>query len=389
MLVYNHMKRRILYVITKANWGGAQKYVYDLATSLDPQTYDVAVAYGQSGILDEKLRAAGIRTIFIPSLQRDVNPLLDISSFIDLIKIFRQERPDIVHLNSSKIGGLGALAGRIVGVPNIIFTVHGWVFNEERPAISKAFIWLASWITVLFCHRVIVLGDGEKKQALEMPFVNADKVVKIRNGIGAIDFKSQTEAREVLTNKIVAGGGQIPTGETLWYGTISELHVNKGLPFLIEALAKLDHPFISVVIGEGEERERLQEKINRLGLAGKVFLLGQIDNAATYLKAFDIFTLTSIKEGLPYVLLEAGLAERPVIASNVGSISDIVEDKKTGLLVPPQNIESIKNALVSLSANQSLRLEYGQNARKKIETGFSKDQMLKETVQLYYYEPVR
>ena len=126
--------KKILFVITKSNWGGAQKYVYDLANELHRPNaeFEVAVAFGQEGQLAGKLREAGITTHPIRSLQRDVSVIADIKSFFELLRLFKTQKPDIAHLNSSKVGGLGALAARVAGVPKIIFTVHGWPFWETR-----------------------------------------------------------------------------------------------------------------------------------------------------------------------------------------------------------------------------------------------------------------
>ena len=118
------MATRILYVITKANWGGAQRYVYDLATSARDAGFEVAVAYGSSGELAERLQDAGIETFHIAGLGRDINVFSDIYSFFSLLNIIRSFKPRVVHSNSSKIGGIGALAARLTRIPKIIFTPH-------------------------------------------------------------------------------------------------------------------------------------------------------------------------------------------------------------------------------------------------------------------------
>ena len=119
--------KKILFLITKANWGGAQRYVFDLATALRNE-FDISVAFGQEGLLAKKLREAQITTFPIRALQRDVSISSDVKSFLELMRLFRVEKPDVVHLNSSKAAGVGALAARLAGVPRIIFTAHGWPF---------------------------------------------------------------------------------------------------------------------------------------------------------------------------------------------------------------------------------------------------------------------
>ena len=125
-------KKKVLYIITKATNGGAQKYVYDLATNIPKEQFEPIVAYGTHGKLAEDLSTVGIQVLRFPSLGRDLAIVGDIKSFFEMLKIIRKIKPDVLHLNSSKAGGLGALAGRIAGVPKIIFSVHGWPFKEPR-----------------------------------------------------------------------------------------------------------------------------------------------------------------------------------------------------------------------------------------------------------------
>lgn len=127
-----------MFVVTKSNFGGAQRYVFDLATNLPTNGYDVLVATGSAqgsesaGSLIGMLQHAGIRTVFLPHMARDISPLRDWRTFLSLWKLMRDEKPDVVHLNSSKAGILGALTARLAGVRRIIFTAHGWAFWETR-----------------------------------------------------------------------------------------------------------------------------------------------------------------------------------------------------------------------------------------------------------------
>ena len=140
------MKKKVLFVITKSNWGGAQRYVYDLATALPKDQFEVKVIFGGTqevggsyGMLDTnlKIKAPEVQRIFVPSLIRDISIGKDIKSFFELLRLFKKLRPDIVHLNSSKAGGVGALAARFAGVPKIIFTVHGLPEDEARGVLAR------------------------------------------------------------------------------------------------------------------------------------------------------------------------------------------------------------------------------------------------------------
>ena len=124
---------KILYGITKSNFGGAQRYVFDMATEAKSAGHDVAVICGGEGTLVKKLRAAHIRVITLPHLKRDISLVDEFRSFHFIFRTLVKENPDVFHTNSSKMGGLGNLAARLAGIRKIIFTGHGWAFNEPRP----------------------------------------------------------------------------------------------------------------------------------------------------------------------------------------------------------------------------------------------------------------
>jgi len=369
-------KTKILLMITKGNFGGAQHYLFDLATNLPKEKFDVVVACGEGATLEKKLAEKNIKTIKIQSLRRDVHFINDFRAFLEILKIIKTEHPDIIHLNSSKMGGLGGLAGRIAHFPRIVFTGHGWAFNEERSFSSKIFIGFIHWITILLSHRTIAVSEQVKDQIKRFPFVK-NKIVCIENGIGFIDFLSRDEAREEL----------IPHKENnLWIGTISELHKNKGLDFTIEAFARVTDDFknsILVIIGEGEERKNLKKQIEKLSLADRVFLLGFKPDANRFLKAFDIATLTSRTEAFPYFPLEAGLASLPIVASWVGGIPEIVLNGETGLLAKKENIDDIEQALHILIKDESKRREFGESALERISELFRLEKELTRTMELY------
>ena len=393
MLYYTHLlapmtnkKTKIIYGITKANWGGAQKYVYDLATALPKDLYDVAVLLGTDGALTQKLQLAGIKTIALGNLVRNINIFGDFSSLIKLIKVFRKERPDIIHLNSSKMGFLGALAGRLVGVPKIIFTGHGWAFNEDRSKIQKKALFFFHWFTIVLSHKTIAVSEQVKNQISKDDLGNR-KIVVIRNGIAEIDFLDKKTAREKIIERMPS---DLSINNRLWLGTISELHKNKGLKYIIETMHlletatddKADLPIL-IIIGDGERREILQERINRYNLQDTVLLVGRIDEAEKYLKAFDIFTLSSITEALPYAILEAGQAGLPIVASSVGGIPEIIDDMKNGILVRAKEPEEIQKALNFLLENPEKMALFGQNIKEKILKEFNKEDMVKKTLALY------
>ncbi|MEK7579458.1 MAG: glycosyltransferase [Patescibacteria group bacterium] len=378
----NTTRKKILYVITKSVWGGAQRYVFDLVTEFQNE-YEIVVACGGDGPLIKRLHEKGVRTISIEAFQRDVNLKKEFQSFFELWRTFRKERPDIVHLNSSKAGGLGALAARLAGVNRIIFTSHGLPFEEDRPLSQKIPIWLATWITFFLSHQVILISTRNFSRAGEMPFLKK-KVCLIHNAILPPSFEIKEKAREVLADK--AGASFTSLEKKLWIGTIAELTKNKNLMNLIHAvhtLVKKGADITLIIIGDGELKENLEKEIRECTLESHVFIVSIPVDAGRYIPAFDIFSLVSLKEGYPYVLLEAAAAGIPVVGSNVGGIGDIVTDMESGILVRPKNVKEISGALTLLIEECGRREMYGEKLKASMQPQLSLEKMVAETKKTY------
>lgn len=366
---YNKMSdkstKKVLFIITKSVWGGAQKYVFDMAVSLPKDRFEIFVAGGGRGAMAEKIISAGLPYIEIKNFQRDINFLKEFFSFFEILKILLKTKPDIIHISSSKAGGVAGIAcftysamrrassfwnhfpyvrdekmNLPASLPIAVFTVHGWAFLESRPKWQIWLIKLASKITCLFYDKIICVSRNDYNSAIESKIAPARKMTVIHNGIKPEDynFEERTEKEFVI-------------------GTIGETTKNKGHKYLIEACKNI--PNI------------------------KLNIISNVPNASKYLKNFDIFVLPSIKEGLPYAILEAGLAGLPVVASNVGGIPEIIENEKDGLLVPPENSEKLSEAIKKLIDNKPLRETLAKNLNEKIKKEFSLEKMIKETMWAY------
>jgi len=360
-------QKKILYLITKSNFGGAQRYVYDLATSLPREMFATSVAVGGDGILIDKLRRANTPTHTLKALHRDISIGKEVSSFTQIIALLRKERPDVLHLNSPKAAGLGALAARISGVPRIVQTIHGWSFNEDRSIVERSLIWFFSWFTVILCHRTIVISKHDLAQGMRMPLVR-NRFFHIPLAISPEEFIQRREARTILTEQDPDLDHHL---DERWIGTVAELTKNKGHVYGLEAIARV--PDVHwVLIGDGELKDQLRHKAEALGIMDRVHFLGFVPDAARYIKAFDMFLLPSVKEGYPYALLEARAAGIPIVATNVGGVSEIV-DSSSGRVVPPRSATALEHAL-----SEDREME-GGNAPAPSHI----DEMLRSTVHVY------
>jgi len=372
---------KILFVITKSNLGGAQKYVYELACAAKNAGGIVSVALGGSGRknapigpLAENLSVQNIPSHTITNFMRDMSIKNDLLALKELLTLIRSERPDVLHVTSSKAGGLGALAGRLSGVPTIIFTSHGLTYNETwRPLHQRLAIKMMTWVTLLLAHQSIMISKGTYRQASKFPFVK-NKIKLIYNGVQPQLLVPRNDARHILSP-------DMPTKGAIWIGGIGELHANKNWMLLIEAMPSLPKNVYCIIIGEGDQRGKLEKRIKELGLEDRVLLTGYI-HGAPLLPAYDIFILPSKKEGLPYVLLEAGMAKSCVVCSAISGNTDIITHEKNGLFVE-QTVRSLVYTIEKLTQNKERRKELGLALHQTVTTRFSMEKMTEQTFELY------
>lgn len=340
----------IILGITKSNFGGAQRYVFDLARTFKDQGHQVSVICGGNGLLVQKLSEINIPCHVLDTLGRDVRFGSDIDAFFTIYRLLKQEKPDVFHVNSSKMAGLGALAGRLAGTKRIVFTGHAWAFNEQRSWISRVIIAALHVLTVWLSHITIAVSDKARQDIIRIPFVPKKKVIRIYNGIEAPTWIPREDARTELLQKLSGDRNVVPTTirERLWMGTFSELHPNKGLDICITAIASLPSEQLNklafFICGDGEQYPLLKKMIVDHNLTHHIFMLGYVKNASLYSKAFDIFSLTSRTEAFPYAVIEASMAGLPTIASRVGGIPEIL-GRDYPFLTEPNNPASIARCI--------------------------------------------
>jgi glycosyltransferase involved in cell wall biosynthesis len=374
----NQIKPKILYVITQPEWGGAQKYIYDLVNSSKARDFEVMVAVGQGKDQEfiDKLETQNIKIHHLKHLVRSISPLKDLLAISELKKLYKDFEPDIIHLNSTKAGIIGSLAGKN---QKIIYTVHGWVFNEPLSDFKKNLYRQAEKLTAKHKNRIICISKLDYQLALDDQITAEDKLALVYNGIDQLEFLTKEQATKEL---------QIDQIESNIYklGTIANFYATKGLKYLLEAIYILKMKNIRVnltIIGDGELRPQLENLIANFGLGGDINLVGRKKDGYKYLKAFDGYICSSVKEGLPYSILEAMQAELPIISSNVGGISEMITDRKNGILIESSESEKIAGAVKYLINNPQIAKKLGTEAKQIVGTQFSKNRMTEETFRLY------
>lgn len=357
---------KILFVITQGERGGAQRYVFDLAAHLPRDRFSVSVVAGpEKSELRNLVLGRGGRFLICRNLIRDIHPLKDLLAIRELRKIFAREKPDIVHLNSSKAGVVGSVAARLAGVKRVVFTAHGFAFLEPNSWWRRQIYYWAERFATYFRDKIICVSECDRQAALRSRLGPAEKFITIHNGIATVSLPPPTSH---LTPPFVVGA-------------IAHLYPTKGLNHLVDAARDIDAKF--VIIGEGPERANLESRIKNYGLGNKFELLGERINAHQYLPQFDIFVLPSVKEGFPYVILEAMAAAQPIVATAVGGIPEIL-NHETGILVPAADPKALADAIKFLIENPEIAKRLGQNARERVKN-FTLEKMVAETAKIYIF----
>lgn len=381
-------KKRVLFVITQSEFGGAQRFLYSLISRLDHSKYEISAAVGTDGggELISALKQKNIPVSTLNYLVRNLGIWRDLKALKELKKLLIQTKPDILFLLSSKAGFIGSMAVKQSKLPiKVIYRIGGWTFNDPWPIWKKTAFFLLEKISAKWKDIIIVNNRHDFEQAKKMGIKPKDQLKLISNGLDVykMDFLPRENARLKLFEKISKHSGKVFQVKTI-VGAIANFYPAKGLEYFIETAVffKENDEIIFVIIGDGEERPKLEKLISEKGLEKKIFLLGQIPDAYKLLSAFDVFVLTSVKEGFPWVLIEAMAAKLPVVASAVGAVPEIIQSGKNGLIVPPRDAQATAKAIKTALEGSKTGLELGIQAHQTVLFKYDLEQMVSQVEKL-------
>lgn len=338
-----HAKQRIILAVTLAEHGGVQEFLVRFAKYLQTQGHEVTITAGEGEWLFSTCQKEGIPTHKLKHMRRAISPWHDVLAIFELNHYFEQYKPDAVHLNSSKMGAIGSLAARQVHIPRIVYRIGGWVFLEPLPPLTSCVYRLIEQVSARWKDTIICVHPGDLEVAKKYGILPRKELVSVPNGIDLPTFEATLLGREAARTALNLNQ------KSFVFGTIANLFPAKDLPHYLEACKIIHdrHPNTKwIILGEGPERQRIEEKQKTLGLENTVLLPGQKNNASQYLKAFDAFVLPSSKEGMSWALLEAMAANIPCLATTVGANEWLLQ--KAGELVPPHQTQALVAAMESM-----------------------------------------
>ncbi|MBU1915841.1 glycosyltransferase [Patescibacteria group bacterium] len=371
---------KIFFLITRGNQGGAQTNVLSLAKEAVAGGHEVRIGTGKEGWLATEAGRAGIPVVFFRALQRSWNPLQPFKLRAELQTELHQRPADILHMHSSN-ALFGVLATRrIKNGPKLVATVHGLsVLNpgwRGNPVVR--FIYTL-WMRYLWrrCDRLIFVCQSDLDYVLLRGLAHCEQCRVVLNGINSqVEYFTRERARHEL--------GLMNNDQAVVVGTVARLDYQKDIDLFLRVVGALrNQPVIFRIIGEGPDRSRLQEDIKSQRLTDHVQIHPQARNGYKYMPAFDLFLMTSRYEGLPYTLLEAGLAGLPVVSVDVDGVREIVRDGVSGVLVKERTPQLLANAIKCLIDNEASRRSMGGAAQCIIKTDFSEQKMAELTFAVY------
>ena len=384
-------KPKIVHVITRMDMGGSAQNTLQTCIGL-AHNYDTLLVYGptqesqmtfaQSRIVKKDLDKAlenGVQTVVIQTLVRAIQPLSDFVTLFALYRLFKENKPDIVHTHTSKAGLLGRWAAKLSGVPHILHTAHGHVFyGHFDPFLAWAFLNMER-ITSRITERIVALTEGERQDYLDLSMATSQKLETIHSGVQIKRFSERLKDSDSKTDGFGKEKGKKIVGTVGWLLPI------KGSMILFDAMQRVwqrDEDVLLVYVGQGSEGEKIRQKAARLNIEGRVKFLGWRNDIESILPLFDIFVLPSLNEGMGRVIVEAMASGLPVIASNTGGIPDLVAHGTNGYLVPPGDAAALAAAISILLENSELAERMGKFGRERCKR-FSLESMLDKLDRLY------
>lgn len=355
---------KIVYVITRAVHGGAQKNLVDLAKHFKREN-KVLVVCGQEGYLTEELGKENIEISVIPEMSNSYDLRLDMVAIKKMLRILEMEKPQIVHCHSTKAGVIGRIAGRMASVP-VVFTAHGWAFSEGAKPFRRSIAIVAEALLATITRKVICVSEYDKKLAEKVwKGFQKSKLTRVWNGIQ--DEKGKNIKR---------------IEEGIIYTMVARFDEPKDQKLIVQNINEICGKVKFVFIGDGPRKNEVMELASKLGVSERAKFLGDRDDVEEILEGSDVFVLSSKHEGLPISVLEAMRAGLPIVASNVGGISEQV-DEECGILFEHGNKQEMISALNELAKDGEKRKKMGENSRRAFKKKFLLDEMCRQIKKVY------
>jgi glycosyltransferase involved in cell wall biosynthesis len=396
----NHNRRRVktVRIIARLNVGGPARHVVLANQGLSARGYDTLLVHGRVGpgeaSLEHAAHDAELRVTMVPELGPRISIISDLVAFAKLLRVMFAESPDIVHTHTAKAGALGRVSAALFNATRarrrravVIHTFHGHVLSGYFGRAGNMAVRLSERLLALLTDWIVTISPRQKEEiAHRFGVAPASKIVVIPLGLDL----SELLASPVNDTSIRDRLGISRTD--LVFGFVGRFVAIKDLATLIRAFASAHTAVPSthlMLFGDGPQRAELRDLARHEGIESHVHFVGWTEDLVSVYSAIDVCVLSSLNEGTPVALIEAMAAGRPVIATAVGGVPDVVDHGRTGMLVPSRDAAALGGAMAELASNAGLRFEMGRNGREDVGRRFSHLRLVEDLSQLYAAALVR
>jgi glycosyltransferase involved in cell wall biosynthesis len=364
---------RVLQLTSSLGFYGAEQMIMTLITALDRKSVDVRLATLEkkrvsSTAIVSAARAAGIDAVTLPC-----RGWLDWRAIRELKSLVEEQRIEILHCHEPKSRLYGAVVSRMTGVP-MVATHHLWTGQNLRTRLVE----VIDAAVLHSCQRVVAVSSSVA-ESMRRVLISSSRIEVIPNGIDLSVFKDSQQNSELRASL------GIPPGVPV-IGAVGRLDIQKAHERLIEAARKVTdagEDAIYLIVGEGVERPRLESLVRNLGLSDRVFLPGYRSDIKPFLAIMDLFVLPSRREGTPMALLEAMAMRKPVVATAVGGVPDVLTDGIDGIMLPESGVGGLSDALLMLLRDPALARQIARSGRRRVENEFSSRRMASRYEDMY------
>lgn len=368
-------KARICHITKATGVAGSEKHLLMLLRGLDRAKYQVKLVLlvERDKPLDDyvlRFEEVGVQVKRV-LIGGDIDPLL----VWRLYRLLREGKYDLIHSHLIHADLYGTLAAKLAGVPIIVSTKHNENVFRRHP-----FYAFLDRTAARFADKIITISDSLKRFAVEVEGLDAEKIVRIHYGLGLTHASTSDTARPSLRAELGIGR------DSPLAAIVARLIPQKGHVYLLHAFRRVLGALPEarlLVVGEGYLREELESLAEELGVASKVIFTGFCGNVSRIMDGIDLFVLSSLWEGFGLVLLEAMAASKPIVATMVSAIPEIVLDGETGILVPPNDPELMAEGITKLLTQPTLARQMGCRGKQRLEREFSAQKMIAATEVLY------
>jgi len=365
-------KIKVLQLVEDLKRGGAERVIADISLGINKSRYDVSIwCISKGGAIAEELQEMGA-SLRILGISSYFNPF----NILRLGRLLRKEKPDIIHTHGYFASVIGRTAAKLININRTILINH---VHSTYWDYKKRNLWIEKFLSKS-THKIICCSNAVRRFVIDHEHIDPSLSVVIYNGVD-IDKFSCTE--DTILKETTLGFN--PAKQVI--GTVSSLTAHKGHIYLLKAASKVLEVFPStqfIFVGDGRKREELEKKAKELNVFSSITFLGTRKDIPNILAAIDIFVLpSSSREGLGISLLEAMAAEKPVVATSIGGIPEVVIDEETGILVPPKKANDIADAIIELLKSPIKAKTMGQKGALRAKEKFTTQHMLVEIEKLY------